>query len=47
MRFCLFALQSEYLASIDNQVSKAGARGQKFSDDDAYKGKPDVYVHNA
>lgn len=47
MQFCLFALQPEYLASVDDQVSKAGACCQKFSDDHTYKGKSDVYVHNA
>lgn len=47
MGFYLFALPAEHLASVDDQVSKAGARRQKFSNDDAYQGKADVDIHNA
>lgn len=42
-----FALPAEYLASVDDQVSKAGACRQKFSDDDTHKRKADVDIHDA
>ncbi len=37
----------EYLRPINNQISKSPAGGEKFPDDDAYKGEADVDFHIA
>ena len=44
---CHRRLLEEYLRAVDDQITQSTSCGQKFSDDDAYKGEADIDLNGA
>ena len=40
-------IELEHLRPVDNQIPESPSRGEKFPDDNAYEGKPDIDFHAA
>lgn len=40
-------IELEHLRPVDNQIPESPSCGEKFPDDNAYEGKPDIDFHAA